>query len=298
MEGQFYLSDTRTANEFFYYNIDRRPVQNMSLQEMCEAIRDQSFDSAWLQDMWQYVSKFTDIQISVLVGYTYHGDRLINAWLRDSGQDTKSLTAVQLARQYDTFPFRALAMRMISKMAFPESVLTPEGQAKVQPVHVFALWNQYKQFLKDSFLMDVIARAASMLLAMMQNAPTLTKDVLLFRGVTKNIFPDSHTTLVARGFMSTSTSGGIAAGFATGEAEEGAERTKGGYLLRMHVPRGTHCLPVFSHTEFDNELEVLLAPGTRLALLKHCESVEYIGICDVGVGIQHARPAQMVGVKR
>lgn len=304
--GSFFeLDEDWTVGEFRYYNIGGLQEHNLSMQERCAVVQQHSFDVMWMADMDAYLSRLSKTQVYVLKAYTHHGDRLINTWLRSqSAEPGKDLNAVQLARQYDEFPFSKLGRQLIKEIG--DSALTTEGvehavrNDKVTTEYLRFDWDwpDFNKFFTDQFIEAVIAIAAGMLSAMIQDAPRLDKDVLLFRGITRSLF-DASPTLVTRGFMSTSTSGAIAAGFASPQPEEGAQPSRG-FLMRLHVPRGTQCLPVFFNSNYE-ESEVILAPGTRLRLLKACQEEAPLVICDVGVGMPYAysdQPERLTGVKR
>lgn len=145
--------------------------------------------------------------------------------------------------------------------------------------------------MTDEFLLMVVAEAARLLAKAIRNVPPLPRDVLLFRGVQTNLF-ELGDTVVCRGFVSATNSGMVATGFAG----------HSGFVLRLHVPAGTRCLPVFG-SMYADELEAILAPGSVL-MQKDCHDLVlvvddaelHIEMCDVHVTrAVHGRTA---GVKR
>lgn len=254
------------------------PSDYRSVQDMCRVIRHFSWGEEWIAAAKTYfdgLSGMTD----VVHDYTHRGDRLVNMWLRGDAQG-----AVNAMRQYDTFPFMTVARNILDEHAHdnrlaqsffvdPPLSLDYRGELVFDPYQLLLQFDDdIKTRMTDEFLLRVIAEAARLLAETIQNAPPLPRDVLLFRGVKTDLF-DHGDTLVSRGFVSASNSGVVAAEFAGND----------GFVLRLHVPKGTHCLPAFG-SMYEDELEVILAPGSVL-LKTGCQDLREkdIQLCNVKV---------------
>lgn len=259
------LTPGELTDEAYFHDMSNRPtyVNSMSDAQKCDLIRQHSWDTEWLERVQVYFRGLKDRATLVVTHYTHQGDRLVNMWLRGNNAGV-----IELLRSYDTFPFAPLAWRLLERTGEPwETYITDppmeegsDGNMQVDRDTIFADIVRHPEAMKakmtDEFLLMVVAEAARILEETIKNAPALTRDVLLFRGVQTDMFQNAKT-LEARGFVSTSNSGVIASEFAG----------KGGFVWRIHVPFGTHCLPIFQ-SRYD-ELEAILLPGTVLHQ-QHC----------------------------
>lgn len=294
------LTQTDTDMEVHFYDLTNSPdeVHSMSNAQRCATIQAHSWGDAWIQSVQAYTKGLDAATKEVLRDYKFRGDRIMNLWLRG---DTD--TALALMRESDTFQFRRVAMELLEKrVSFMETFFVElpmmkdyRGQMVFDRHHVARnLNNDMKAKMTDDFLLTVVAEAARLMAKAIRNAPPLANDVLLFRGVKTDMF-DKGTAFVARGFVSATNSGVVASEFAR----------NGGFVLRIHVPRGTRCLPLVLGGAFYDELETVLAPGSVLhqTACRHVSTPirstaaggteNYIGtLCDVQLG-QYA-----AGVKR
>lgn len=275
--------------EVHFYDLtnDFDEMTHLSYAQRCGIIQQHSWDKDWMKNALEYFHNLSAKQRMALIDYTHRGDRLVNLWLRG---DTDAVVLVM--RGYDSFPFSKIARRLLEKNKETMETFLISGNKPLDHDLTIFYWlslrpNAAKEKLTDEFLVMVVAEAARLLVKAIRNAPPLTKDVLLFRGVKTYMF-EHGSTLVARGFVSTTTSGVVASDFAE----------KGGFVLRIHAPKGTHCLPIFE-SNYDDEFEVMLLPGSVLhqtACIPNFGDGDLgaikVTLCDVQLGLK------LQGIKR
>lgn len=224
---------------------------------LCQLINQLSVSKSWLQKQKIYIEQHSDW--GLLTDYTRHGDRVLNQFLRGNLK-----AAIQQYSQSDDTRRQLQQSRLfgtvIADIATPDFFTVKGRKLYANSVSSLkAAWPMKpvdSRYFTDSFFRLLFSTVAERLQQMIQQAPKLEKDVILFRGDRnwQHLKPGHLNTV--KGFYSTSLSPSIAIKF-------GAKDT-GGLISRILVRKGTPCLAVL-HSHSPEESEVLFH-GVQLQL--------------------------------
>lgn len=292
------ISNYEVEKNFPFYNIERES-EDISLQEKCDLIKKFSLSKEWRRKLKKYLLSLPEIERRAIESYTFVGDRVLNEFYRRG-----LASAIALIRKQHFFPF-TFAFSDFLNFFRDNNTLSVGGygvlksdrvkvrgkntQEKIEALEALALQTPDDKrnralvlVLSDFSLAYCILASAQYLINIFKKIPPLDKDVLLFRGVGVDLF-EKEKRFKTLGFSSTSNDPGVAWSFA-----------KDAYVLRLFVPRGTRCIPIFgflSEVGFD-ESEMLFPPGTILSL-EGCvgesegaalrDELKGTALCDVGV---------------
>ena len=187
----------------------------------------------FMESQIQYCSNLSSRDKNVLRLYSYNGDVLLNMYNRNGRIINDQLNNYFIVHQHSF-------TRYLDILGYNES---------------FVLNEFLQKFSED---MSRIIR----------NAPKVTKEFLLFRGLkTKDHFHGTvDNVYVNRGFVSTSPNIDVAMGF-----------SEGAYMTIIHVPVGSSM--IFNlYSKYIREFEFILPDSTYFLVTKDFQNRQYMGI--------------------
>ncbi len=277
--GSFWVEDEDISNYelgevFSFYNIEGKS-RNISMQEKCDVIKKFSPSKQWRRKLEDYMSVLPEIEKKAVESYTRVGDRVLNEFYRRG-----LAPAIALVRKWGLFPFDFIFLDFLNFLRDNDTlsvgghgvllkndlVRGDSTQEKIRSLERDNLMvsddkhnGPLVEVLSDFSLAYCILASAQYLINIFKKIPPLNKDVLLFRGIGVDLF-EKEKRFKTLGFSSTSNNPLVALSF-----------TKDAYILRLFVPKGVRCIPIFGLVSqadeyVGGESEMLFPPGTILAL--------------------------------
>jgi hypothetical protein len=253
------------------YGVDallRRTKNARGFQREFLMALDQPHLVRWIRAQNAFLETLGPRDAFVVKSYTRHGDVLVNGWARGSLLEDVGdlLTAAErwsripfqysLYDQYDAYAARGVVMPARSEW------LGADGGIREGLVAGIVRTN-LAFFRKPANLGPLLRQYMADIVSVMRRSPRLTGDVVTYRGF-KSEGHLKGLTYVSREFGSTSVNPDTALDFA-GSTTLGMHKV---YccVYELTVRAGVPCLYLGSHTEFEDEYEILLAPGATFRL--------------------------------
>ncbi len=254
-----YLERILIANEK-----DARFPRGATPAQVCHALNETKPTLLWMKRQKHYIDHLPTFAREILKDYTYGGDQVLNDFLWQHYKISKDVARKMDQTVYIKFQtwFR---MRVFNKTKY----LLP---------YTFKSWpNQYQ---KHFLIMLVFV-----LNDIIQHAPALSKDVIVYRGIDEQVFPEEKIIQKAKklgsleqfmGFQSTSLDAGVGINFAGTKC----------CLFRIKIPKNSHVVFMEFVTGFHEEKEILLPALSSLEYSEHEAErhfviPEFIGDCPI-----------------
>ena len=290
-KDQFYNIDFTTTNYTKYDN-------DILFQDKngCSSFFNQ--DSFWLNQQAFYLKSLSNYDIYTIKGYTFHGDNIVNYFIRKDTNNLLSflkncLESVQNDDYY--FPlfyqFLIVLNEMYNKNKLDtylnrflefediENFLSLSRHNKNNPIKLSNLYKEFqgkkqhflRMFESKEFVLrfwcPIIEYTIKDLNRIIKRAPQTNKCFIAFRGSksdylynlsSSNTTNDNTKHLLHTTFMSTSFDLEIATQFKENEC----------CLMRILIPKGSSCLYVGGISKFTGELEVLFCNDSILSYIE------------------------------
>lgn len=293
----------------------------------------ESFDEImdWYKKQQEYILKLSYLDKVILLSYTFHGDKVSNAWFRNkfSVERLREFFTDSVTENEDFMPLAPTIYKMIRvtlsgalprivKLSLnsrnfkytphwsdsfskffsdlsPDSFMEDEDsesveddrmgvyfktiddlkkkvledltfvqKSKVFNTEVYKKICSLELFFTDNFLKDVVKEYSQSLNKIISEAPPITTDFNVFRGIKAAYVPVDENTYRNVDLLSTSISFDIAMKFV--EYEEGGKMTNccvKNYVLK----KGTPCIAIESFSFIESEHEILIPVGTQIKIL-------------------------------
>ena len=223
--------------------------------------RDELFDSPkmekWRKSHEEYIHRDKRTLATVL-GYTYVGDRLVNAYLRGVSPDYKHYMS-ELSSSEGNLPFAYQLYDhydFLKKHGFPmpeKDTLMKDGELDMKVLKAF--FDKYYEKFENPFVMNRIIKSyADDLHEIIKNAPRFGDTLSTYRGVKNEDFLEAGAlSYINRSFSSSSLSNTEAAKFTN---------PYGKYKCCMYnikIDKSVPVLCIDSVSKYPKELEVLIS---------------------------------------
>jgi len=224
---------------------------DMGLASFLEGYKSPSVDSLLFDTNQKFIEGLSDREITVLSGYTFIGDRLVNLYLRDDPE-------------FDTYVSKKLAKLSDSEIApihyqildrFPEMSRTSSSSVNI--------WLREAVNSNPDFYLiirECVGRFIDELMAIFAKAPTVKTGFSVFRG-TKTFYYKSEGSNQFENidFMSTSVNPMTAMNFADNDC----------CFTQFNLRAGTRIIFLEPITQVKGEVEFLLSPHQKFVMTKH-----------------------------
>jgi hypothetical protein len=211
-----------TANLITYISEDYKKQDVVIPSSMVNKLLYQMPSTEWIKDTFKYYKKLTPLDVSIIKAWTAYADISINRYIKKGISDRFKLKE-ETNMYIDPMPECQLQKICIK---VPVTQETGEDFQIITMSHI-----------------DYFKRLQQLIL----NAPTLDKDIVVYRGAKSNQYIQEKDHIVeSKTFMATSYNYESALKFAD---KEGA-----GYMSRIYLPKGYKCLLIpAKYSRFKNE---------------------------------------------
>lgn len=242
-----------------------------------------NFPLDWLHLSNYFIQELLTDDVFTLTAYTNIGDKLANAELRNEFVDINNFKQGSYSiEQGPPFPLFVACKNLLKQIVRPQQafgVLSQTNQANADELlravrnpnaknsELYKMILEARHYFTDEFYKFAIREFIKNLEDIINRAPVLTEDAILYRGVkdVKYLSNDARTFLNVQ-FMSTSYSPRV--------AFEYADKRIGCCVKKLRVPAGTKCIWMEPVTLHAGEHEVLLPPQLKFKILSHERAVK------------------------
>lgn len=285
-----------------YNNYNQNSLKTRSIENNLE------MDTKWLQRQKNYIINMSKYDLFTLKGYTHYGDVLVNSLLRDviDWEKVKTMNK-EFFSTFDYFPvyfqLDAVVTRMVSrsKLALyalfdkPNKTLVklytrtanktiPQTSPLSKYIEImttdYTKWKHSDKyivlvslwgFLHHSIHKKVIMLFEQDLSRIINQAPPLTKDIVVFRGVKDDFYLKGARNGFYKniGFVSTSMDIEKAQFFQRlGDEESTGSIGSECCIQRITLVRGTKALLMMPTSQYGDEKEILLNHGSTYKIIE------------------------------
>lgn len=285
-----------------YNNYNQNSLKAMSIENNLE------MDTKWLQRQKNYIMKMSKYDLFTLKGYTHYGDVLVNSLLRDVIDWDKVKTMNnEFFSTFDYFPvyfqLDDVVTRMVSKSKLavyalfdkpnetmvrlntkPTNKTIPRTAPLSKYIEImttdYTKWKHSDKyivlvslwgFLHHSVHKKVIMLFEQDLSRIINQAPPLTKDIVVFRGVKDDFYLKGARNGYYKniGFVSTSMDIEKAQFFQRlGDEESIGSNISECCIQRITLVRGTKALLMMPISQYGDEKEILLNHGSTYRIIE------------------------------
>ena len=214
-----------------------------------------NFDQEWINANDRYLQSLDKLDLLLLKGYTFHGDNIVNAYLRRYVPAVDQAARDKLAKFFRSYDQKAWSSGKVLSMLFP-------AFKALHNIHTGSLTKDIDEIQRRSWTLPEYVAATTWTVDRLQhlilNGPATTTEMVVHRGVRDNWWKHSkRNAFVQDGFMSTT----LARGLAFKDEETSC------CLKKIILPPGTHGLFLEGLTSVTGELEVLLPHSSAFSIL-------------------------------
>lgn len=292
-----YLSSFGTELDSEPYGMKfSEPIQEVPtphlMYDRINSVEDLFVDEKWFSLQNDYISGLSKENLFDIFGYTYKGDVFVNNFIRgtlDHDKFYEDIASFKNSPNAFYFPLFFPTLHVLKHIPPKDlaSILKGKGKNKKDgPSSVLkslqsggpSLLDAYEKVINIAehlnmiFWHDVIREYVRRLQDIIGNAPKTTKKMVLYRGSkTRYYMPhgsqpsDRGYEHVSASFLSTTSSVAVARNFYDADAQC--------CLMRFVVHPGASLLLMMGTTEYTEEREFLLPPGSRFVALQSSKVV-------------------------
>ncbi len=205
----------------------------------------ETIDNNWIKQSNKYVEKLSERDKFMLRGYTFHGDEIVNTYLRNKDV----VLSHRLLRVNHTKYGIAYAVQLfeLHNTDMSDYYITMNGYITKAGYNAIA---ELLANTSDNDILICIERYISELTRIINYSPKLQKEIIVYRGVKTDYFEsDEGKTVHNKGFLSTTISIDTLTYFSNY------------YIYRMHLNTNTPCVCLNGFSEHE-EFEILVSPNT------------------------------------
>lgn len=212
-----------------------------SNKKLCNIVNRVAPSAQWIQAMDKYAMS-TPERRQLVEGYTRYGDELVNHVL--AGRTNEALTYL---KSLNLSGHHLFSLTLSKK-------LTAKDLVAKYPGLLSDLKQRYDaNAVKTRYNEAALRRLPAVFVDFIQNAPKLDKNIVVYRGLKSMSHLKPGTVFTTTQLMSTSL-----------KLETAVEFSKGHYLMRIVVPKGTPCFAVTFGTFGTGENELVFPPGIKI----------------------------------
>ena len=232
-------------------------------------------DYEWLNKCNLYIKKLSIIDKFALYGYSIHGDRYVNNYLRGTLNLLQLRQSIGLYGEPDSH-FNPLFFEYIwSKGDYQKFIKAPFSEQK----------QLYKEYCKQMVglplneLKNIVINYKNRLSRILSSSPPLKYPMVFFRGTKGSYFNNKavNKPFVHNGFMSVSLDYRVALQpyFISSSSEKIC------CLMVVYALPGTRLLPITGLSQINSEKEFLFDTGAKIVVTNKSKNVEYIPNVDI-----------------
>lgn len=204
----------------------------------------ESIDKEWIYKSISYVENLPKLYKFMLRGYTYHGDELVNTYLRNKD----AIKSHPLLRVVNKKYGIAYAVQLFAENGIDfESYIKENGYITKEGSNAI---EELLSETSDDQIIKCIDKYIFELVSIIDAAPRLSKQITVFRGVKDDYFSKEEGKVVSnKGFVSTTFDINTVKDFSNY------------YIYRIQLNINTPCICLIDFSEH-GEFEVLVSPNT------------------------------------
>ena len=235
-------------------------------------------DYEWLNECNAYIKKLDPLDKFRLYGYSFHGDRYVNEYLRGDLNSNELLKRMKNHLTTFKLVFNQLFAEYLDVYKKTDDFLknvTTGGRINFYNICCHSIAN-----LETEELMKLVQNYTKKLSKILKNAPPLKKAMTLFRGSTSNYFQtlDKNKPFIHKGYMSASVDYNVATSPSFINSYQGDTTC---CLMVINVLPGTRLLPMTGLSQINDEKEFLMNTDSKVMIRKTemLPKIPLSGIC-------------------
>lgn len=267
-----------SQNSFFFPNMNKGILQNHyeilwnnftqryfehKLKLDVDSKDKEFIDYEWLNECNAYIKNLNTVDKFRLYGYSFHGDRYVNTYLRGELIPTQLLEGMKKHLSININIFNPLFFEYLDVYKKTDDffkLVTQTGRFEFYKMCCHLIANLGKEEL-----MNLVQNYSKKLNKILKNAPPLKKAMTLFRGSKSNYFQtlDKNKPFIHKGYMSATVDYKVA--ISPSFINQGATTC---CLMVINVLPGTRLLPMTGLSQINDEKEFLMNTDSKIIIRK------------------------------
>lgn len=286
----------KTKQAKYYASLNDNTISKISKQsedDICISTKKYEPSTSWKKQQNIYYNNLTDIEKELLYDYSYHGDTILNTYLRGNIDDAinnyngyihdNNPIFIKITEQLLSFNDLGNECKILLKTYANDNNITIEKtfskflhqqkEGDAMSNSMINIKRSLPVYWKKKSIIQLIETVSGIINNIIANSPPLDNDIIVYRGISNFDYFSlcNNNNKIMRGFLSCTFDFGVALTFGKIQdldkiTKKTIYKKKESSVMKIHIPAGTKCIYFMIAGKYGEESELLFSDRYNICI--------------------------------